>query len=341
MKQENLEACLLGGALGDSLGLPSEGMYARRIAKLRPGSLHQCLIGGKGMVSDDTEHAAMTLLSLRQADQDPEVFARKLAGRLRWWFLALPAGIGLATAKSIIRLLIGFSPAKSGVWSAGNGPLMRAPVIGVWFSDDEDLRTRFVDASTRITHKDPRAVECARIIAHLAAIASSDGTNRSTQDVLKILEIHASHEDNKQRFALLANCLNRNDPVEDFANLISQKPGYVTGFAPDSAAVAIYAWLRHRDHFRESVESVIRCGGDTDTIAFIVGSLAGVDCGISGLPADWINDLRDWTLNRTVIHRITTGATTTYPIWPLALVRNLVFLAIVLCHGFRRTLPPY
>ena len=57
-----LKACLLGGALGDSVGLPSEGMNARRIARLRPGALRQSLVFGKGMVSGDTEHAVMTLL---------------------------------------------------------------------------------------------------------------------------------------------------------------------------------------------------------------------------------------------------------------------------------------
>jgi ADP-ribosylglycohydrolase len=39
MRQENLHHSLLGGALGDSLGLPAEGLSAKRVARLWPGPL--------------------------------------------------------------------------------------------------------------------------------------------------------------------------------------------------------------------------------------------------------------------------------------------------------------
>ncbi len=134
-----LISCLLGGASGDSVGLPSEGMTASRIARLRPGPLRQSLVFGRGMISDDTEHAVMTLLSLRDSGGDERKFAKHLARRLRWWLASVPAGIGLATARSIIKLWLGVRPTSSGVVSAGNGPLMRAPVIGLWFADDRPI----------------------------------------------------------------------------------------------------------------------------------------------------------------------------------------------------------
>ena len=59
---------------------------------------------------------------------------------------------------------LGFSPARSGVKSAGNGAVMRAPIIGAWF-DDPDRIAPFVDASTAITHRDPRARSGALAIA--------------------------------------------------------------------------------------------------------------------------------------------------------------------------------
>jgi ADP-ribosylglycohydrolase len=341
MKPETLEACLLGGALGDSLGLPSEGINARRIAELRPRALRQCLIGGKGMVSDDTEHAVMTLLSLRESGNDPEVFARKLAARLRGWLASVPAGIGLATAKSILKLSIGVRPERSGVWSAGNGPLMRAPIIGVWHAGDEELRNRFIEASTLMTHRDPRALEAARIIGNSAAIATLRGSDATAGEILAELEKDIESNEFKARFTLLRQGLAAGDGCGTFANRFSRKAGYVTGFAPDSAAVAIYAWLRHRGDFRATIESVVRAGGDTDTIAFIAGSIAGIECGREHLPADWLKGLYDWPVNRTLIAKISSGQTVRYPGWPMTIPRNFVFLLIVLCHGFRRLLPPY
>ena len=342
MKPETLEACLLGGAVGDSLGLPSEGLRAGRIAKLRPGPLRQCLVGRKGMVSDDTEHAVMTFLSLRDADGDPERFARKLAGRLRWWLAAVPAGVGLATVKSILRLMIGYPPARSGVWSAGNGPLMRAPIIGAWFADhDDDTRNRFTDTSSLMTHRDPRALECARMISLVTAMVARKGAAPNTAEVLDAISGYVTSEEMNKRLQLLRQALERGDTVSDLADIISAKPGYVTGFAPDSATVALHAWLRHRGDFRAAVESVIRAGGDTDTTAFITGSIAAIECGTERLPEDWAHDIGDWPVNRSMLHRLTHDPSEGHPIRPLLLVRNLVFFLIVLFHGFRRLLPPY
>ena len=90
--------------MGDSVGLPSEGMNARRIARLRPGGLRQSLVFGKGMVSDDTEHAVMTLLSLIDNGCDSRKFSAALAWRLRWWLASVSAGIGIATARSLVKL---------------------------------------------------------------------------------------------------------------------------------------------------------------------------------------------------------------------------------------------
>jgi len=148
---------LLGTAVGDSLGLPREGLSRSRASRMYPGELRQRLVLGRGMLSDDTEHACMTLQALLRDDGDPERFARALAWKLRWWLLALPPAIGSGTLRALIRLWLGWSPARSGVHSAGNGAVMRAPVIGAWF-DDLDRMAQFVAASTAISEGDDEAV---------------------------------------------------------------------------------------------------------------------------------------------------------------------------------------
>ena len=337
MTSESMTACLLGGALGDTLGLPFEGLSARRIARLTKGKpLRQRLLPGAGMVSDDTEHAVMTLLSLRESGNDPVKFGRLLARRLRWWFAGVPAGIGLATAKSIIRLWFGVNPARSGVYSAGNGPLMRAAVIGVQFAEDETSRNLFCDVSTRITHSDPRASECARIIAEAAAFSCS-----SQGDIQSRLTHLAESEEMRERFANLFDSLGKGSSVNEFADRISRRQGFVSGFAPDTAAVALYAWLRHRGDFRATLEAVIHAGGDTDTVAFVAGSLAGIDAGETGLPDEWLEGIRDWPISATSLKAVGHGVAFRCPAWPLSWLRNGFFLAVILLHAFRRMLPPY
>ena len=143
------------------------------------------------------------------------------------------------------------------------------------------------------------------------------------------------------RFPLLRGALQADESVSTFADRFGRKPGFVSGFAPDSAAVALFAWLRHRGDFRATVESVVAAGGDTDTVAFIAGSLAGIDAGREGMPADWIKGLRDWPVNAKMLDEISSEQPSRYPIWPLSLVRNACFLFIILGHVLRRALPPY
>src|SRR5437764_6764618 len=118
---------IFGTAVGDALGLPREGLSRRRARKLfgdPPLRLH--FLFGRGMVSDDTEHTCMTGQALLRAPDDAGAFARSLAWRLRFWLLGLPAGTGRATLRAVLKLWLGFSPRHSGVWSAGNGPALRA-----------------------------------------------------------------------------------------------------------------------------------------------------------------------------------------------------------------------
>ena len=73
MIRDNILGCLLGEALGDSIGLWCEGMSPRR--QRRFGPYRQRFFFGKGMCSDDTEHALMTaqalIVSVIQTAQGP------------------------------------------------------------------------------------------------------------------------------------------------------------------------------------------------------------------------------------------------------------------------------
>jgi len=114
--------------------------------------------------------------------------------------------------------------------------------------------------------------------------------------------------------------------------------------------VALYAWLRHPGDFRAALISALACGGDTDTVGAIVGALAGASVGQEGIPAEWLNPLWEWPRSRTfmvqVAQRLADPAKTLQPqtpvpcFWPGIPPRNLLFLVIVLGHGFRRLFRP-
>src|SRR6516165_7795246 len=132
-----LAGVILGTAAGDALGLPREGLSARRARALWGGPpLRHRFVFGRGMTSDDTEHTCLVGQALLRAPNDADLFGRWLARGLRWWFLGLPAGIGRATLRACLKLWLGFPPRRSGVWSAGNGPAMRSALLGVCLGGD-------------------------------------------------------------------------------------------------------------------------------------------------------------------------------------------------------------
>ena len=107
---------LLGQAVGDGLGLPYENLPPARVARrLGDRELRPALLAGWTAGSDDTAHAWAVGQALLESGGDPDRFRAALGRRLRAWFLTLPAGIGLATLRAMVRLCVGVPPDRSGV----------------------------------------------------------------------------------------------------------------------------------------------------------------------------------------------------------------------------------
>lgn len=340
-------ACLLGGAVGDSLGLPFEGLSPRRIARWWREPLAQRFVFGRGMLSDDTDHALFVAQSLLLANGDVERFRAALAWRLRWWLLTLPAGIGWATLRSILRLWCFVPPARSGVWSAGNGPCMRAPLIGAHYASDAARRHAFVDASTLLTHRDPRALAAARAVADVAAaIARGEWAQRpSIEALLAVLQESGDDVDWRASIAQVGVCLRQSDPVAAAARAFGSPAG-ISGYVLHTVPFALVVWHAHHGDFAQTIRGVIRAGGDTDTVAAIAGGIAALSAGVDAIPSDWVDKIVDWPHSVARIRALAAAlANPSQPtrmgfalgLWP----RSPLFMLLVLAHGFRRLLPPY
>lgn len=348
---------ILGTAVGDALGLPREGLSSRRARRLfGTGKLGHRLLFDYGMTSDDTEHTCLLGQALLSAPGDPHRFARSLAWRLRFWLLGLPAGIGFGTLRALLKLWVGFPPHRSGVRSAGNGPAMRAALLGVCLGDDQDRLRAYVRASTRLTHSDPRAERG----AFLVALAAWYGSRRGPDAVVREEFFSAAREslgdmDSKlaESLARMEEHLQRQAPAAELAGALGLHRG-VTGYVYHTVPVTVYCWLRSPGDFRTAVEEVIALGGDSDTTGAITGALVGATVGGPGIPTEWVAGLLEWPRSVSWMQALggrlaiqfseRNGARRHGPLrlfWPGLLPRNLLFLLVVLLHGFRRLLPPY
>lgn len=351
--RDRFRGILLGTAVGDALGLPAEGIPPQRAKRLFGDTWRHRLVINRGMMSDDTEHTLFVAQSLLSHPRSPEMFGRRLAWALRWWLVSLPAGVGFATLRAILRLWMGFNPSRSGVYSAGNGPAMRVAPIGAFFASSVDRVDDFVKVATRVTHTDPKALIGAKAVALLTAwsVRADLRERPSSKECIEVLR-GAGPEDEEWLHLLgaVSKAHDRSLTVRDFARSLGLERG-VTGYVYHTVPIAVYAWLRHFGDFTGTLTAVLDCGGDTDTTGAITGALAGAVVGQAGIPDRWIDGILDWPRSPELLVRVADrladashSSVVSSPVryfWPALPLRNLFFLLVVLVHGFRRLAPPY
>lgn len=347
-KTARVQGLLIGCALGDALGLPWEGLERdlARALGARPEQLDHALVFGKGMFSDDTEHTILTAKALAASQLSPERFQKHLVKQLRWWLCSLPSGAGFATLRATIKLCFGVSPENSGVWSAGNGPAMRAPIIGALASHDQELLVTLTERSSVITHTDPRAHHGALALAATTSrLMNGEWRGAPTLDVMCTVLRQCAPEDLEWIGAIdlmEEHGVRRANPRE-LAQAM-QIDGFVTGYAYHTVPITLYTWWFHADEPLDALRTVISLGGDTDSTGALVGALIGVQYGPEIFPERWRANLWEWAWSADELETLGSQLTTreraavTSPSWLIIFARNLVFLAIVYIHGVRRLL---
>lgn len=357
----NYKGLMLGAMVGDALGLTREGLsasYAQKIfgKNISPNFIIAPFCKRIIICSDDTEHLWLTADALLRAydkEHSLDVFEYQLSKNLQKWVLSMPIGAGKATLKSCFKLLIGISPKKSGVLSAGNGATMRAPIIAAFFADSPKLMEEFLKSSTIITHNDPRAYDGALVIAK-AVVMQINNKSKSipinhffdsilNNNVIQDMELTTS-------LILARKYLQEEFTFQEYIAALKLDKKGITGYINHTVPAVIYAWLFYYDDYQKGIEDIILAGGDTDSTASLLGSLLGLSC-INTHKKDmdtynhWLNSIMDYPINSKRIEQLSRAMETRdLKLCPkfnyiFFLIRNICMLPFVLLHGFRRLIP--
>ncbi len=353
VNEPRLTGCLLGQAVGDAVGLPCERLSLVRQRRMFPDLSRMHFFFGRGMCSDDTEHMCLTVQALIVSGGDEAKFTKELAKRLRWWLVGLPAGTGMATLKACFRLWIGISPERSGVFSAGNGPAMRAPILGVALADDLGLMQKLMRRSTLLTHTDPKAQHGA-VLAGFAAAWSvrgdfNDGWTGRFLEFYRAQRVEVDAELDDLLDKVLASVA-EGESVDQFMVALGNTYG-VTGYMYHTIPAVLHVWFRHPLDYLGAIQEIVRAGGDADTTGAILGGIIGAAVGKEGIPVEWRSSIWEWPrslawMEQMARHlaesRQTKQASSSVAyLWPGLILRNIFFALVVIFHGFRRMLPPY
>jgi ADP-ribosylglycohydrolase len=255
-----------------------------------------------GSVTDDTEQALLLADALLAGGGhvESEDLARRL---LAWAERARERGsldlLGPSSSAAVAALIAGGPTAEVGRSGATNGAAMRITPVGLIISsDDLDALVDLVVEASRVTHHTGVAIAGASAVA----AAVSGGVDGASIAEATTLGIRASDLGQRRgewvagasvarRIAWAIGLVDADDhdrSVRDVVELVG------TSLATQESVPAAFAVLAlHPDDPWQACLTAASLGGDSDTIAAMVGAIAGACHGMDSWPPDAVRAVRE------------------------------------------------
>ncbi|MEW9835464.1 ADP-ribosylglycohydrolase family protein [Mesorhizobium marinum] len=310
MAIDRATAALLGGALGDALGMPTQLLTPEEIDRtygfvdrfVAPSDDHPVSRGlPAGAITDDTEQ---TLLLGRVLLESGAVFDhRRWVDALVSWEREVKARgsydlLGPSTKRALDAINAGASPEDAGRGGDTNGAAMRIAPVGIVMPFEPlDALVAKVAESCSATHNTPIAIATASAVAAAVSCGVAGGNWREAVDCAEHAALRGANLGDGSARADVARLIRdardlvRGRPEAEAIPLIVERIG--TGVAAAESVPAAFAVLELAagDPWRAAVIGA-NLGGDTDTIGAIAAGMAGACAGMASLPAGRIAELK-------------------------------------------------
>ena len=73
----------------------------------------------------------------------------------------------------------------------------------------------------------------------------------------------------------------------------TRDPGYIGSYAMDNMAMSLHI-IYHTNSFKEAIIRAVNIRGDSDSVASVVGQIAGAYYPIEDMPSQWIERINKW-----------------------------------------------
>ncbi|TIO04308.1 ADP-ribosylglycohydrolase family protein [Mesorhizobium sp.] len=301
---------LIGGALGDALGMPTQLLSPARIAELyghvedfvSPVADHPVSKGlPAGTITDDTEQALL-LGRILVVSGDGFDHTRWVNALLDWEREVKARGsydlLGPSTKRAIDAINDGVPAEEAGSGGDTNGAAMRIAPVGIMMPlEPLDALVAKVAETCRATHNTSIAIASAAAVAAAVSCGVAGGDWRAASDQAIAAAMRGAARghwitggDIAARIDW-ARGLVRGKPATDGIRLIVDLVG--TGVASQESVPAAFAVLEIAggDPWQAAIISA-NLGGDTDTIGAIAAGMAGACAGFCRLPQEHIARLK-------------------------------------------------
>ena len=303
---DKFQGCLLGVAIGDTLGHPFEGKLRSQIYSYFD-DFNDFIQKNKSIFrtyTDDTQltlHTAEALIKGNGFNID--YFIREYVN----WLDDPPIGPGYGCISSIRKLKYGVHWKQAASNSGGNGTTMRISPIGLFYcKDPKGLKSSALESSL-ITHSHPAAsagaIVTASAIAYLIDKNPEIGFSIDEFFDVIVTSISNSQDEIWEEFIKILYKLksNLNMSIESGLIKFSQAgvkspyfieqylgQAFVHPYTISTVVCSIFIFLKRLTSFKECALELATAGGDSDTVGAIGGSLAGTYFSLQNIPTDLI-----------------------------------------------------
>jgi ADP-ribosylglycohydrolase len=295
--KDKFRGAILGCFLGDAFGAGFEGMSPDEVIS-RLSTLSENF---PRTYTDDTDMTLALMESIIESGKvDPEDIANKFSQ-----CCDLTRGYGIGTIKAVhaLRAGVAWHQVSRVVFekgSFGNGAAMRVSPVGLFFHHDlEALREAAMDQAN-VTHTHPLGEWGAVMQASCVGLALLQDPKKSLTKEKIIIELREilwpGPVEYQKALNEMENIFAQGKKVE--TRVIARRLGNGVE-AHRSVPSASYVAMTYSPDFQDAIRAAISLGGDTDTIAGMVGAIVGAHVGERGLPVEWIEQLEEGPRGRS------------------------------------------
>jgi ADP-ribosylglycohydrolase len=302
---DRVEGMMLGLAVGDALGITSEGLLpgerAQRHGEIRDYLPNRFVSDRRGYPSDDTQLAFWTLEQLlADGHLDPDHLADTICRRHIF-------GIGSTVREFIGNRKRGRPWYECGPHSAGNGALMRiAPVLIPYLRSPSPCLWTDTAIAATLTHNDAGSTSCClAFVSMLWELLRMKPPVEPDWWLDSYVRVAKPLEGNDTRFQPRGGlCADYTGPLwrfieeqvskawqQELSVLRAGDIWYSGAFLLETMPSVLYILMRHGNDPQEAIVRAVNDTKDNDTIAAIVGAAVGALHGKSALPERWVRNL--------------------------------------------------
>ncbi|WP_225983599.1 MULTISPECIES: ADP-ribosylglycohydrolase family protein [Bacillaceae] len=289
--KEKIYSTIIGGIIGDALGVPVE--FKARNAGVTDMIGYGTYNMPPGTWSDDTSLTMCLIENLIAGKDENDLMNRFVSYQDKGYWT--PYGemfdIGIATANAISRYKQGVPAVQCGgktEYDNGNGALMRIVPLVFTLSKEPDAQTRKkeIERIAHVTHGHPRSTLGTIIyVEFLLNMYDQHSPLESLEIALNTCwEQLGSENEYQQEFASYERIFSLSLLEADRDDIRSD------GYVVHSLEAALWCFFKSQT-YEDAVLEAVNLGNDTDTIAFITGTIAGMYYGMKNIPEKWVNAL--------------------------------------------------